>query len=134
MEVCSTSNLRQFQAIKLRFRHNWKGFWKKYRLLIGLLLFAAVLDGVSTVYFMSLAGVHPEVHPHIRLASHLCGPVWGPLLGKTAQIALGLIVIIYVRKYATLLLLSASALYLLAAGFNLISTGVLDQFLINLLG
>lgn len=111
MEIISNGNARQLRAIQLRFIRNCRGFWSRYRLLIYLLLFTAALDAFSTTHFMVLRGWEVEAHPHIRLLSGWLGPFWGPWLGKGAQCSLGILVTIYVRKYARLILCLASILY-----------------------
>ena len=50
------------------------------------------------------------------------GPVAGPITGKILQITIGLVAVIYVRKYARILLLAAASFYLYAAGHNVFFT------------
>jgi hypothetical protein len=123
MEWCSRRNSRQFRAILLWFRHNCRGFWRAHRLGLGFLLVTASLDAMTTCHFMLLQGVHREVHPYIRFLGYWLGPVWGSMLGKTLQVAVGLIGVVYVRRYASLLLTLASAFYLYAAFHNLLFSG-----------
>jgi hypothetical protein len=87
----------------------------------------ASLDAMTTCHFMLLQGVHQEVHPHIRLLGLWLGPVWGAVLGKILQVAIGLVGIIYVRRYARLLLWLASCFYLYASFHNLFFSGFFVQ-------
>lgn len=58
----------------------------RYRLLFLLLVYSAVVDALSTTYFMARIGPHHETNTVVRLLAHTYGIVWGPLLGKSLQI------------------------------------------------
>jgi hypothetical protein len=81
---------------------------------------------MTTIHFMLLDGPWDEVHPHIRVFGIVLGPVCGPILGKLCQYALGFVAGVFLRKYAALILWSATVLYLYAAWHNLFMSGFFD--------
>jgi hypothetical protein len=119
MELASEQNRRQIRAIKLKYQRNLRGFWELHKYRLYILVAAATLDCLSTIHFMLLTGPERELHPHIRIISSFLGPIAGPVLGKVLQLVLGVGITVYVRKYARLILISASVLYLYAFWHNL---------------
>ena len=101
-----------------RFRANCFGFWRKYRWLIAIFVVAALCDGLSTIYFMLRWGASAEVHPIIRLVSHIFGPILGPLLSVSVKAALGIALAIYLRRIAFYILLFSAGLSFWAAWYN----------------
>ena len=123
MQAYNNKNLRQLRAIKLRFLRNRRRFWHRYRFLVYLLIFTSALDLFSTMHFMKLNGIHDEVHPHIWILSSWLGTTLGPLIGKVLQLTLGLVVTIYIMKWARLILWSGILMYSFAFWHNLSTTG-----------
>jgi hypothetical protein len=81
---------------------------------------------MTTSHFMLLSNPESELHPHIRLISCFLGPIWGPIMGKIYQCALGMIIIVYLRKHAQLILWGTASLYMFASWYNVFITGALD--------
>ena len=122
MQLYSDANIRQLIAIKLRFLRNNREFWRRYRVLVYLLVIASALDLIFTMHFMKLNGIHDEVHPHIWILSSWLGTTAGPLLGKILQLAFGLMVTIYVVRWAKLILWVGILMYCYAFFHNLNTT------------
>jgi hypothetical protein len=125
-ELYSEKNLRQLKAAKLKFLHNCHGFLEAYKFPISFLIIAAAIDCMTTSHFMLLSSPEAEMHPHIRFVSCLLGPIWGPILGKVYQCALGMFIVIWLRKYAQLILWGTASLYIFGSWFNVFITGALD--------
>ena len=70
-----------------RFRMNWEGYIRQYRVFLVLTILAAVADAASTIYFMCRTGPDAEGHPAIRLISIVFGPVLGPIVSKLCQLS-----------------------------------------------
>ena len=122
MQVYTKKNIRQLRAIKLRFLRNRRRFWRRFGFLVYLLLVAAALDLFSTIHFMELNGIHDEIHPHVWILSKWLGTTMGPLVGKMLQLVLGLLVTIYVVKWAKLILWTGILMYSFAFWHNLNTT------------
>ncbi len=122
IQVYSEENIRQLNAIRLKYLHNCKGFLTKFRIPIYFLIITAALDCMTTSHFMLLCGVQMEAHPLVRYISMLFGPIWGPITGKFCQCVPGLFAIVFVRKYAGIIIWSAATLYLFAAWYNIFLT------------
>lgn len=60
--------------------------FKKHYILLIALIGTALMDAVSTTYFMLQIGPDHELNWVVRQLSYLYGPVAGPLLGKIYQI------------------------------------------------
>ncbi len=124
MEIYSRKHLIQLKMIKRQFRQNWQGFFICFRLPIYCLIITAALDAISTHHFMSLAGARIEIHPYIRMLSIYLGIIWGPIIGKISQVAVGMIAVIYLRRYAAIILWTACLLYFIAFCFNIYVTNI----------
>ena len=125
VKLYSDRNLRQLKAVRLKFLRNSRGFLSAYRFPIIALAAAAALDCISTMHFMLYERDHmSELHPVFFWAAAWFGPVCGPIAGKSAQIAFGLIATVYVRPYALLLLWATTVLYSYAFLHNLYVTDV----------
>ncbi len=108
------------QQTKDRFAKNAEGFWKTYWLLLILFLTALLADGLSTIYFMLGDGTDgTELHPAVSFAARVAGPVWGPIIGVIGKFFAGIIVAIYWRRIAWIILLVAITLSTWAAWYNL---------------
>lgn len=110
--------VRSISDIVKRFRTNWSGYAREYRVLLILTVLAALADGVSTVYFMLRAGPDAEGHPAVRLVSMLLGPVFGPILGKLCQLIVVVALTVYLRRWATCIFVAVIVLYAWAAWYN----------------
>jgi len=73
-------------------------FWTRYRLLFLLLVYTALADAISTTYFMSRIGPHHEMNGVVRMLTHTFGIVWGPLLGKSLQVAAVWLISVFTPK------------------------------------
>ena len=102
-----------------RLRLNYNGFWHTYHTAIIIFTLALIADGLSTVYFMSYLGVSAELHPVVRLASILLGPVAGPAIGSLWKWVVCLYLAIYCREFAYSILITTSIVYVLAAWYNI---------------
>jgi hypothetical protein len=105
--------------IGYRLKLNCRGFWHTYRIAILIFTLALIADGLSTVYFMSYLGVSAEIHPVVRFASVIFGPVAGPMVGALWKWAVCLYLAIYCRKFAYSIFLSTSIVYIFAAWYNI---------------
>ena len=112
-----------------RFKTNSLGFWNSYRLYFTIFIIALLCDTASTMYFMTKLGTHAELHPLIRLFSEMAGPIMGPVLGAVGKTWACIAVTLYLRKYAVHILVSASAIYVWAAWYNI--TGVYFYYCSN---
>ena len=64
-------------------------------------------------------GTEFEIHVAVAFVSRLFGPVVGPLIGGIAKIVAGIMVVIYCRKFAPYILLTASVISFWAAWYNI---------------
>ena len=110
--------IRSIRDIIERFRTNWSGYVREYRVLLILTVLAALADGVSTVYFMLLGGPEAEGHPAVRLVSMVLGPVFGPILGKLCQFAAVVALTVYLRRWAACIFVAVIVLYTWATWYN----------------
>ena len=78
---------RTIHDIIERFRLNCRGYLRRYRIFIVLLILSGLADMLSTIHFMLVGGAEDEGHPAIRLISIVLGPVLGPVVGKLGQLA-----------------------------------------------
>ena len=60
--------------------------FKQHWILLILLVGTALMDAVSTMYFMLLTGPESEMNWVVRVLSYGYGPIIGPLLGKLYQV------------------------------------------------
>ena len=70
---------------------------------------------------MQTVGPQKEIHPVIRYLGFAYGPVVGPAIGKFAQIFLGLLAVLYFRKYARFIIVFAAVMYSWAAVANFLA-------------
>lgn len=65
---------------------NWTILIDRYRAYFFLVVYSAVLDCVSTMYFMSKIGPGYECNLFVRHLSYTFGIIIGPIIGKMLQI------------------------------------------------
>jgi hypothetical protein len=58
----------------------------RYKVYFFLVVYSAVLDGISTVHFMSRIGPGYECNLFVRNLSYTCGIIIGPIIGKMLQV------------------------------------------------
>lgn len=104
--------------IQVRLASNTPGFFRQYRYWLGAAAVAAAADLTSTVVFMLQDGVNTELHPVIRAAAILLGPVAGPILGKLGQMIAVIAIAIFFRSRASQIFLLVIFLYSWAAWYN----------------
>ncbi|HUW19785.1 MAG TPA: hypothetical protein VMW16_10835 [Sedimentisphaerales bacterium] len=102
-----------------KFKENYRGFWKDYRWFLAVFILSVFCDAASTMHFMLIEGPDDEIHAAIRLVSRLLGPVAGPLAGAIGKVAAGILVSIYLRRFAAYILAAASIISFWAAWYNL---------------
>ena len=102
-----------------RFRANCRGFWGRYWWCVVIFSVGLLCDGLSTIYFMLRTGPEAELHAVIRFASQVLGPVGGPLLGVLGKGVCGVVVAIYLRRFAIYIFFLASFLSFWAAWYNM---------------
>jgi len=117
-----------------RFRANSRGFATRYRVLLLLFIVALLCDAISTTWFMlHEGGPHSEAHPVVRYVSHAVGPILGPWFGALGKFTAAVVVAIYLRRWATLILLVGSVLSLWAAWYNIWGVNLYTPVLLRLL-
>jgi len=104
--------------IKERFIVNSRGFWRAYWPIIVIYIIALTADGISTIRFMLADGTDTEMHPAINITARIAGPVLGPLIGVIGKALAGIIVAIYWRRIAIVILLVVSIVSFWAAWYN----------------
>ena len=121
MELYSEQNKKDVLRAFTRIRTNYQGFYEENKGLIYLLIAAAVVDCLSTIYFMHEVGPSKELNPMIKYLGYSLGPLYGPILGKYLQISVGMIAVIYFRPLAKHILVITACLYSWAACANFIA-------------
>jgi hypothetical protein len=101
-----------------RFRVNWEGYIRQYRVLLILTILVALADAASTIYFMCQTGPDTEGHPVIRQISMVLGPILGPIISKVCQFSVIVVLTVYLRRWATYILVTVIVLYAWAAWYN----------------
>jgi len=103
---------------EIKFSENKTLLFTKHRELFYICVLSAVLDAISTIYFMFLLGPGPETNFIVKKMSYHYGIYLGPFLGKLYQLfALwGLSVI--APRMTRILCLVLIALNLSAFGIN----------------
>lgn len=105
--------------IVTKLKHNLRGFWQANRWFIILFIAALFCDAASTSYFMQRQGPDVELHPVIRLVSQFLGPYLGPLLGFLGKAVAGLIIGLYLYKWAPYIFITVTIISFWAAWYNL---------------
>ena len=70
------------QPVTDRLIFNYDGYWRRFRWLFLAACITAFADLLTTIRFMLADGIEHELHPGIRIAAGLVGPLMGPVLGK----------------------------------------------------
>lgn len=76
-------------------------------------------DAISTSYSLISRRGEEELHPAVNVAIRIAGPIGGPVIGFFGKAIPGLVVAIYLRPWARVILLAASAISLAAAWYNI---------------
>jgi len=105
--------------IVTKLKHNLLGFWQANRWFIILFIAALLCDAASTSYFMQHQGPDAELHPVIRLTSQSLGPYLGPLLGFLGKAVAGLIIGLYLYKWAPYIFVTVTIISFWAAWYNI---------------
>lgn len=113
------TRIRSVRDIMERFRMNWEGYIREFRVFLILTVLAAVADAGSTIYFMLRAGPDAEGHPAIRMISAVFGPILGPIIGKLCQLTVVVALTIYLRRWAIYIFVAVIILYAWAAWYNI---------------
>ena len=111
--------INSMEDILGRFRMNWEGYIRQYRVLLVLTILAALADATSTMYFMCRTGADAEGHPAIRLISIVFGPILGPIFGKLCQLTVVVALTVYLRRWAIYIFVAVIILYTWAAWYNI---------------
>lgn len=106
-------------SIRTRFDTHLVGYFREYRLVVAVFLAALAADAISTSYFLIARPGEEELHPAVSVAIRLAGPIGGPVIGLFGKAIPGLVVAIYIRPWATVILLAASTVSLAAAWYNI---------------
>ena len=68
-------------------RENFRRLMTDYRVYVLLVIFTQIADSISTTLFMMVTEIDYELNPVVRWLSHRLGIAFGPLIGKTVQLA-----------------------------------------------
>jgi len=112
------SHLRSFDDVVTRLHENWVGYVREYRIFLVLVVLASLADMASTIHFMLSASPQAELHPTVRFASELLGPVLGPVTGKAIQFTVIIVVTVFLRRWAIFIFIPVIILYSWAAWYN----------------
>jgi hypothetical protein len=99
---------------------NYYNFYADFRWLILIFILAMFCDALSTINFLT-QGTFRELNPLWRFFSSvkMFGPLIGPLITAFVRVAVGLLVAVYYRKFASIILITASILGFWAAWYNI---------------
>ena len=111
----SRSSGTMFSDVSERLRK----LFREHSILVTLLIFATLLDLVTTIIIAHRAGMEGEFHPGIRLVAYAFGRTIGVVGGKLFQCLAILVLSAYVSRFGPWLLLLASLAYLLGATINI---------------
>jgi len=73
---------------------------------------------LSTIYFMRREGADAEFHPLYQLAANSLGYTVGPLVGFLSKLIEGMVVCVYLRRWAAVIFLTVSAISFWACWYN----------------
>ena len=114
-----------------RLRDNSRGFWGKYYWLTLIFVVSVLCDALSTIHFMRKWGPEAEIHLAIRWTSMLFGNIIGPLIGAFGKAVAGLLVAIYLRRFAVYILITVSIISFWAAWYNVWGYKVYEPNILN---
>jgi len=112
------SQIRSFKDVVTRFRENWQGYVRQYRVFLVLAVLASLADMASTIWFMHIRGPGAEQHPAVRTFSYMLGPMFGPIFGKAVQFFVLVGLTVFLRRWALYILVTIIILYTWAAWYN----------------
>ncbi len=92
--------------------------FKRHWILLILVVGTALMDAVSTTYFMLLTDPALEMNWVVRMLSFGYGPVMGPLLGKLYQIFAVWVISVVVPRLTRFICLMVVAFNVYAFYFN----------------
>lgn len=127
------ANVRNLRDIIARLRTNWQGYTRRHHILLTLTAIAAIADMFSTIYIMHAYGPEVEWHPTIRLLSTVLGPVLGPIAGKLWQLAVVILLTVYLRFWARYFFVTVIFIYTWAAWYNIWGRYIYYPFILELL-
>lgn len=109
------------ERVRERFERNYRGYWRSLGGYFALFLFAALCDAASTSYFLisQNASSDAEYHPVFRAQIASYGPVVGPLVATWAKALSAVIVTLYWRRQAIMILLAAAGVGFFGAWYNI---------------
>ena len=113
------TQIGSFSDVVGRFRRNWTGYIREYRVFWVLTVLAAGADMASTIYIMLREGPQAEGHPVVRLISTVFGAVLGPILGKICQFLVVIVLTVFLRRQAVYIFVAVIILYARAAWYNI---------------
>ena len=105
--------------IRSRFEIHLAGFFREYRWVVAAFLAALAAATTNTSYFLIARPGEEELHPAVNVAICLAGPIGGPVIGFFGKAIPGLVIAIYLRRWAKVILLAASAIALTAAWYKI---------------
>ena len=105
------------QSIDLRA--NNRLLFSKHLHLVHWIVITAVLDAVSTIFFMQVLGPQIEINPIVRMSSLWLGVIIGPIVGKLAQLFAVWALSILAPRFTAWLCILVITLNSLAFLFNL---------------
>lgn len=114
-----------------KLKAKWLSLWRSHRWLLVFFFAALFLDAISTVHFMQVTGPEAEIHPAVRLFSHLFGTVMGPILSAFCKAIAMIVVLFYIKAFVPAILLFASMLSLFAFFYNLYAVDLYARGLLN---
>jgi len=68
---------------------------------------------------MYIDGPEAEMNPLIRVAGRVYGPIFGPVFSFIAKVIFGLLVAIYLRRYAFFIFVAAIVISIYACWYNI---------------
>jgi len=127
------TQIGSFSDVVGRFRRNWTGYIREYRVFWVLTVLAAGADMASTIYIMLREGPQAEGHPVVRLISTVFGAVLGPILGKICQFLVVIVLTVFLRRQAVYIFVAVIILYAWAAWYNILGCHLYYPRLLELL-
>ncbi len=105
--------------VAVKLHTSYHNFYADFRWLILIFISAMFCDTLSTTNFLT-QGTFRELHPLWRFISSekMFGPLIGPLVTAFVRVVVGLLVAVYYRKFASVILITASILGFWAAWYN----------------
>ena len=99
---------------------NSHNFYADFRWLILIFILAMFCDTLSTINFLTQRTFR-ELNPLWRFISSekMFGPLIGPLVTAFYRVVVGLLIAVYYRKFASIILITASILGFWAAWYNI---------------